>query len=315
MKFTTLLLALLLFAAACGSDEAAEPVEPAPPAEPAASDAAFPVSLDIYGAEVVVAQQPERIVSLSPTSTEILFAIGAGDRVTAVDSLSNYPAAAPITDLSAFEPNVEAILSFEPDLVVLSFDPGDIGPSLAEAGVPMITQASAINIAESYTQIEQLGAATGHVGDAAELILKIQSELDELAASVPDRDEPLTYYHELDDTLYSVTASTFVGEVYALAGLVNAADAADPDGKLFGYPQVSAEFLIDANPDIIFLADTKCCEQNAETVADRSGWDAIAAVQNGNVVELDDDVASRWGPRIVEFLQTIVDATNAVEGA
>lgn len=254
----------------------------------------------------------ERIVSISTVATEMLFAIDAGDRVVAVDSMSNYPAEAPTTDLSGYQPNVEAILGFAPDLVVLSYDPGDVVAGLEAAGVATLLQGAAYTLADTYDQITALGAITGNVDEAAALVAGMQSEMAELAASVQERDEPLSYYHELDDTLYTVTSSTFIGEVYALAGLVNAADAADPDGASWGYPQLSAEYLLDADPDLIFLADTRCCSQTAVTVAERPGWETLTAVTNGTVVELDDDVASRWGPRIVDLLRVIVDSVNAI---
>ena len=254
----------------------------------------------------------ERIVSISTVATEMLFAIDAGDRVVAVDSMSNYPAEAPTTDLSGYQPNVEAILGFAPDLVVLSYDPGDVVAGLEAAGVATLLQGAAYTLADTYDQITALGAITGNVDEAAALVAGMQSEMAELAASVQERDETLSYYHELDDTLYTVTSSTFIGEVYALAGLVNAADAADPDGASWGYPQLSAEYLLDADPDLIFLADTRCCSQTAVTVAERPGWETLTAVTNGTVVELDDDVASRWGPRIVDLLRVIVDSVNAI---
>ena len=254
----------------------------------------------------------ERIVSISTVATEMLFAIDAGDRVVAVDSMSNYPAEAPTTDLSGYQPNVEAILGFAPDLVVLSYDPGDVVAGLEAAGVATLLQGAAYTLADTYDQITALGAITGDVDEAAALVADMQSEMADLAASVQERDEPLSYYHELDDTLYTVTSSTFIGEVYALAGLVNAADAADPDGASWGYPQLSAEYLLDADPDLIFLADTRCCSQTAVTVAERPGWETLTAVTNGTVVELDDDVASRWGPRIVDLLRVIVDSVNAI---
>ena len=153
---------------------------------------------------------------------------------------------------------------------------------------------------------------TGDEDAAAALIADMQTEMATLADSVQPRDEPLSYYHELDDTLYTITSSTFIGEVYAMAGLVNAADPADADGSAWGYPQVSAEYLLDADPDLIFLADTKCCAQNADTIAERPGWTNLSAVSSGRIVELDDDVASRWGPRIVDFLRSIVEAVNAI---
>ena len=256
---------------------------------------------------------PSRIVSISTVATEMLFAIGAGHRVVAVDSMSNFPSEAPSTDLSGFEPNVEAILGFAPDLVILSYDPGDVVASLDVAGVASLLLGAAQTIADTYSQIEALGAVTGDEDAAATLVAEMQAEIAVLAGSVQSRDEPLSYYHELDDTLYTVTSTTFIGEVYALAGLVNAADPADPDGSAWGYPQVSAEYLLNADPDIIFLADTKCCAQDVAAVAARPGWANLTAVSRGEIVELDDDVASRWGPRIVEFLRSIVEAVNAID--
>ncbi|MBI03659.1 MAG: ABC transporter substrate-binding protein [Acidimicrobiaceae bacterium] len=261
---------------------------------------------------VVAPAGPERIVSISTVATEMLFAIGAGDLVVAVDSMSDYPAEAPTTDLSGYQPNVEAILGFAPDLVVISYDPGDVVAGLEAAGVTVLLQGAAYTLADTYHQITALGAITGNADEAATLVADMQTEMAALTASVQKRDEPLSYYHELDDTLYTVTSSTFIGEVYALAGLVNAADAADPDGASWGYPKLSAEYLLEADPDLIFLADTKCCGQTAATVAERPGWGTLTAVTNGAVVELDDDVASRWGPRIVDLLRVIVDSVNAI---
>ncbi|MDP6867664.1 MAG: ABC transporter substrate-binding protein [Acidimicrobiales bacterium] len=256
---------------------------------------------------------PGRIVSISTVATEMLFAIGAGERVVAVDAQSNYPAEVPITDLNSFEPNVEAILGFQPDLVVLSYDPGDVVANLEAAGVSTLLQGAANTIADTYSQIEVLGAVTGHENAATTLVADMRAEIIRLSDSVEFRDDPLSYYHELDDTLYTVTSSTFIGEVYALAGLVNAADPADADSSAWGYPQVSAEYILDADPDLIFLADTRCCAQDAVTIAARPGWENLTAVNTGRIVELDDDVASRWGPRIVDFLQIIVDAVNSVD--
>ncbi len=272
----------------------------------------FPTSVEYGGVAVEIAAEPNAVVSLSPTATEMLFAIGAGDQVEAADAFSNHPADAPTTDLDGNAPNVEAILSYEPDLVIVSFDPGDVVSGLAAANIPTLVLPSAVTLADTYDQITVLGKATGHATEADTLNEAMQTEIDELVASVPERAEPLRYYHELDDTLYSVTSQTFVGEIYSLAGFENIADAADADGSAGGYPQLNQEFLVDADPDVIFLADTKCCNQNAETVAARPGWDGLSAVQAGNVIELDDDIASRWGPRVVDFLRVIIEATDEI---
>jgi len=254
---------------------------------------------------------PQRIVSLNPTATEMLFAIGAGDQVIAVDQFSYFPEEAPVTDLSGFEPNIEAIAGFEPDLVIT-----DAALEALDAiGIANHVVPAAVDLDDIYAQIEQLGALTGNVGEAAEVVLQMQTDIDAVLASLPARETPLTYYHELDNTLFSVTSSTFIGYVYELFGLENIADPADADGNSFGYPQLNEEFIITANPDLIFLADTLCCEQTAETAAARPGWDQLSAVQNGNVIELNDDVVSRWGPRIVEFIEAVGTAVNEIETA
>jgi iron complex transport system substrate-binding protein len=260
---------------------------------------------------VTLERRPGRIVSLSPTATEMLFAIGAGDQVVAVDDQSNYPADAPTTGLSGYEPNAESIASYDPDLVVYANDLGDVAPALDRLGIPAVLEPAAENLREVYAQIRQLGLLTGHADGADALVSTMRSRIATITAATPRPAEPLTYYHELDDTYYSITSSTFIGRIYALLGLRNIADAADSAGS--GYPQLSPEYIIEDDPDLIFLADTKCCGQSAGTVAKRPGWDRIAAVRHGDVIELDDDVASRWGPRIVDFLKAVADAVSDVE--
>jgi iron complex transport system substrate-binding protein len=268
--------------------------------------AGFPVTIETATGPVTISGQPASIISLSPTSTEILFAIGAGDQVVAVDEFSDFPAEAPTTDLSGFTPNVEAIASYAPDLVIVSFDPEGLVASLTSLDIPVIQHGGAVTLADTYTQIEQLGAATGHVAEAAALVGEMQTALDELVATLPSTAQGMTYYHELDDTLFSVTSTTFIGQLYSMLGLVNIADGSDPDG--FGYPQLSAEVIIDADPDFIFLADTICCGQSQATVAARPGWETLQAVVGGGVIELDDAVASRWGPRVIDLLEIVAAA-------
>ena len=245
----------------------------------------------------------QRIVSISPTATEMVFAIGAGDRVVAVDQFSYYPAEAPVTDLDGWNPNVEAIASYDPDLVLLQTS-GEVSSSLEALGIEVWAHDAPFAFDDVYVQIEQLGAVTGQDAEAAALVADMQAQIDELIAAAPDA-SGLSYYHELDNTLYTVTSGTFIGQVYGLFGLTNVADPADADGSAWGYPQLSDEYLVDANPDIIFLADTLCCGQDAQTVVARPGWDLLTAVQTGRIVELNDDIVSRWGPRLVEFIAAI----------
>ncbi|HEY3022767.1 MAG TPA: ABC transporter substrate-binding protein [Actinomycetota bacterium] len=294
-----------LLASACASPTSQSGSVPTSTANPQQSS--FPLSVKAANGEVRIGKRPDRIVSLSPTATEMLFAIGAGDQVVAVDDNSNYPPQAPMTELSAYQPNVEAVAKYSPDLVVISDDLG-IVKSLGKLSIPVMLEPAAKNLDDTYAQIEQLGAATGHVADAVRLVASMKSEIQHLVASAPDFDHPLIYYHELDQTYYTATSSTFIGQIYGLLGLRNIADEAK--GAASGYPQLSAEYIIKADPDVIFLADTKCCGQSAATVAKRPGWDQIAAVKDGAVVSLDDDVASRWGPRVVDLLLVVEQALS-----
>ena len=159
-----------------------------------------------------------------------------------------------------------------------------------------------------YAQIEQTGAAVDRVAEAAELVLQMQTDIDALVGALPDVSGQ-TFYHELTPDYYSATSSTFIGEVYGLFGLVNIADAADPDG--FGFPQLSEEYIVDSDPNFVFLADTLCCAENADTVSARPGWEGLQAVTGGNVVELNDDIVSRWGPRVVDFIAVIAGAIES----
>ena len=298
------LLALSMLLAACASSSSSTSTAAgSPSAEPA-----FPVTIDAANGSVTIESAPTRVVSISPTATEMLFAIGAGDQVVAADSYSDYPADAPTTDLSAYEPNVEAIASYDPDLVVYSDDLGDLQKSLDKLDIPAVQQPAATTIDDVYAQIEQLGQATGHTAEAQAQVDDLQAEVAAVAASVGDQGSGMSYYYELDDTYYSVTSDTFIGNLLGLLGMKNIADEAK--GASSGYPQLSAEYIVAADPDLILLADTKCCDQDAASVAKRPGWADLQAVQEGGVVELDDDVASRWGPRIVQLLQEVGDAVQ-----
>ncbi|RAN97745.1 ABC transporter substrate-binding protein [Micromonospora noduli] len=270
--------------------------------------AAYPVTV---GA-LTLDKRPEKIVVLSPTATEMLFAIGAGPQVTAVDDQSNYPADVPKTDLSAFQPNAEAIAGKNPDLVVLSDDRNKIVEQLGKLKIPVYQTPAATTLDDSYRQITELGTLTGHADQATDVASRMKDDIAKLVKDLPQRAEKLTYFHELGPELYSATSKTFIGSLYSQAGLTNIADPADADGKSFGYPQLSQEFIVKADPDFVFLADAKCCQQNADTVKARSGWAGLTAVKNNQVVALDDDVASRWGPRVVDLLRVIIDAVAKV---
>lgn len=263
-------------------------------------------------------EYPTAIISLSPTATEMLFAVGAGEQVIAVDDFSNFPpeTADRRPGISGYEPNVEAILALDPDLVITEGSNTDLLDAMERAGVATWVGAAAVTLDDVYAQILEIGDATGHAEAASSLVDGMRAEVDDLMgriAVLADREEPLTFYHELDPTYYSVTSDTFIGTVYDMLGLRNIADLAE--GESYGYPQLSAEFIIDKDPDLIFLACTVYCGDTPETVAARPGWEVLSAVVEGRVIPLDDDTASRWGPRIVDHMATVVDAVEAVIAA
>jgi len=250
------------------------------------------------------ARTAQRIVSLSPTATESLFAISAGRQVIAVDDQSDYPKRAPKTKLSGYTPNLEAIAAYRPDLVVLSGDANDVVAGLRRLGIRVLLQPAAKDLPAAYAQILQLGRITGHRSAAAAVVKRMKQRIKRAVASAPKL--RLKLYHELTPDYYSATSSTFIGRVYKLFGLRNIADGADASGS--GYPQLSGEYILSADPGLIVLADTRCCGQSRATVEQRPGWSGVTAVRTRSIVAVDDSVASRWGPRIANFVTAIGNA-------
>jgi iron complex transport system substrate-binding protein len=296
-------LTLAAALAACGSPAGATP----PPGGSNAA-AAFPVTVSTANGPLKLRARPHAIISLSPAATEMLYAIGAGRQVKAVDSDSDYPATVPRTKLSALQPNVEAIVADKPDLVVASFGGAALAKRLAPFSIPVLDLPAPTALSGVYSQFTQLGRATGQLAAAQHEDASLRTQLAKIAAGVPRHSTPVTYYYELDPTYYSVTSATFVGRLLALLGMKSIADTASGAAAAGGYPQLSAEYVLKARPDYVILADTVCCHQNAAAVARRPGWAALSAVKSGHVIALNDDIASRWGPRIVVLLQAVARA-------
>lgn len=256
-------------------------------------------------AHATAAKYPHRIVSLSPTATEDLFAIGAGKQVVAVDDQSDYPKSAPRTSLSGFTPNVEAVVAYHPDLVVISYSPKDFAGALAKAHIHVLLQPFAASFKDVYAQMLQLGKVTGHLKEAAALVARMKARIAKLVRSAPRTS--LTVYDELTPDYYSATGASIIGEIFKLFGLRNIADAA-PGASSSGAVQLSAEYIVASNPDLIVLADTRCCGQSRAKVAARPGWNTITAVKKGAIAVVDDSIASRWGPRLVNFVNAVASA-------
>ncbi len=303
-----LILGLALLASACGNDDdtATAPEATGQEATEILQSADFPVTIESAGGTWTLDSAPQRIISLSPTATEILFAIGAGDQVIAVDAFSNYPEEAPVTELSGFDPNVEAVTAFEPDLVVLANDANDLVAGLTALGIPVLVSPAPVDIESGYAPMTDLGVATGRIDETAATIATMRTEIEAALAAAPD--VAVRVYHELDETYFSASSFGFVGAVYAAMDTTNIADEADTDG--FGFPQLTEEYIVAADPELIVITDQ--VTYTPADVAARPGWEQVAAVKNGNVVVVNADVASRWGPRLPQFITAVAQALSSI---
>ncbi|HLH82371.1 MAG TPA: ABC transporter substrate-binding protein [Trebonia sp.] len=304
--------------AGCGSaasSASSGPVTPSAVKAPAAA-APFPVTIKAANGTVTIKSKPARIVSLSPTSTEDLYAVGAGKQVVAVDADSNYPPGVPRTSLSGLTPNIEAIARYNPSLVVAWENTGGLVAGLAKLGIPVLLEPAVSTLAGAYAQIEQIGEATGHAAQAAQVVASMKKQIAADVEKAGASHKDLTYYWELSaNPYYSATSKTFIGQIAGLFGLKNIADAADKasDG---GYPELSEEYIIAARPQIVFLADNQPSDggQTPAVVARRPGWSVIPAVKDHEVIALNDDVASRWGPRLPQLVAQIALAVEHAPG-
>lgn len=263
--------------------------------------ASFPRTVD----GVTIDHRPTHIVSLSATATEMLYAIGAGNQITAVDTYSTYPPSAPRTKLNGYDLDAETLVPYHPDLVVIADDTaGKITGALKALDIPVLLLPAASHLEDSYRQFRELGKATGNDHGAATAVAHLRHSLDVTARRIGPIAKGKTYYHELDNTLYSATSDTFIGEIYTRLGMINIADASGAPGNN-GYPQLSAEYVVKANPDYVFLADSECCQQTAASFAARPGFGDLKAVREHHVFAINDDLASHWGPRLVDFLTEV----------
>ncbi|MHB1251463.1 MAG: ABC transporter substrate-binding protein [Acidimicrobiales bacterium] len=288
------------------------------------SAVAFPlINLASASASASASQSPQCIVSLSPSATETLYAIGAGAQVQAVDQDSNYPAQAKRLAarhmINPLTPSVEGLLSIcavtashpssKPDLVVISFDANSIQQDLTAQGVKVVMQDAPTSLNGALAQIRQLGQLTGHAARADALAASMQRRIAADIASVPAHpSKKISVYYEVStNPYYSLTSSTFVGTLLKSVGLVNIADA-DATTADAGYPQLNAEYIASANPSLIFLAG----DASVASVAARPGFSRISAVVHRNVIGVSADVASRWGPRLTVLMNEIASSVKRV---
>jgi iron complex transport system substrate-binding protein len=312
------LVAVAAAAALAGCSSASSVTAAKAPAQPTPTSIlvpVYPTTVAAANGSVTIKRQPNRIVSLDPTATEDLYAIGAGTQVVAVDQDSDYPPGVPVTSLSGLTPNIEAIAKYNPSLVVASQDSGGLVSGLGKLGIPVLIEPAVSTLSAAYQQIEQLGRATGHYNQSTEVVQNMTEVITDTVRQAGSKYKGMTYYWELsNDPYYSATSATFIGHVLDMFGLKNIADAASKpaDG---GYPELSEEYIVTAKPQLIFLADNMPADggQTLAIVAGRPGWAGIPAVADHDIFGLNDDIASRWGPRLPSLVNEIAIALASVK--
>ena len=293
-KLTFVLLAWMLLLSACG------PVMTPPPA----------ASLtDGLGRTVTLSQPAQKVVSLAPSNTEILFAIGAGKQTIGRDEFSDYPAEAkslPSVGGSMGNYSTEQIAALKPDLVLAAeINTPEQVKAISDLGLTVYYLSNPKTLEDLYTNLETVAQLTGHESDAAKLVDSLKARV----AAVDEKIMPLsarpTVFYEIDATdpakPYSAGPGTFVDLLIGRAGGANLTSLV---GIRDAYPQVSLEQVVSADPSFILLGDAMW-GVTAESVVQRPGWDKIAAVQNKQVFAFDDNLVTRPGPRLVDGLESL----------
>ena len=315
-----LLLSLATVLTACTSAGAPPSVAPATSPSPSTAAAtssptpapAFPVTVtDDEGTSVELAAEPEKIVSITPATTEILFAIGAGDRVVATDDGSDYPdEAASLPDVATFASvDVEKVVALEPDLVIaggLGFTPADAIERLRDLEVPVIV-VYAPTVDGVYKDIELLGTATGTAEAARALTTEMRADIEAVSSAVASQTPKPRVLYEVgyDATtgaIYAPAEDSFVAEMVTLAG-ADTITTGDPNTY-----EILLESLIERDPQLIVLGTNPFYSPTPESVATRPGWDALTAVRNGDVRPVRDIEITRPGPRLPLGLRNLVSA-------
>jgi iron complex transport system substrate-binding protein len=294
-RFVLILCLLTAIIAGCGGSQRDEPVRTADVAS-----ASFPMTLQSSdGLSLTLNAPPQRIVSLASSATETLCALGAEPQIVAVEKFENCPSGSSAKPaLDAFMPDVEAIAAQQPDLVFTTYNPPGFVESLRKINVPVLFLDVPTDIAGVYDDIELFGRITGRADTADALVTSMKEQEDAILKKVGSAAGPRVY-HELDTMYFSVGPDSFVGDFYAQLKATNIVSASDGD-----YPQLSAEVIIQRNPQVIVLAD-ETAGVSAATVKQRPGWSVIDAVKNGRICTIDADIVSRPGPRVIDALQEL----------
>ncbi|MGH9106657.1 MAG: ABC transporter substrate-binding protein [Acidimicrobiales bacterium] len=268
-------------------------------AAPNAVRAAYPVTVPsgTGTGTVRIKSRPTRILSLSASATQMLYAVGAGNQVVGVDKYSTYPPNAPRTKFTGFESSAEDYLYLQPDLVIFAFKEGTLVQQLKDLGIPAVVLGPATTIAGADSQMAELGVVTGHDTAARRAERSLGADLTSAVRAAHGAGRGQSYYLELENDYYTATSKTFIGAELSLFGMRDIADAA---GHGTAYPKISAEYVLKENPDYVFLADSVCCHQTAASFAHRPGFKTLRAVKSHHVIAVNDSAASEWGPHTIE---------------
>ena len=258
---------------------------------------------DAFGKEITLTEAPERIVSLIPSNTEILFAIGLGDKVVGVNDTDNYPPEVEsIQKIGGMEYNLEMIISLQPDLVLAHesgmYGLGDGVAQLEAAGIPVFVVKNAVNFEETYETIEQIGLLTDRLAEAKKVNENIQTKLSELQQKVKDV-EPKTVFVVVgaEPEIYAVGKGTYMDEMLNVLGIQNA--VTEPD-----WPVYSAEDFVASDADIILTT----YEPDIEAIKANPLFATMKAVKSDQLLLVDGDTTSRQGPRLAEGVEKIAKA-------
>lgn len=267
-----------------------------------------PTYVDGLGREVVLVGPAQRIVTLAPSVTELLFAVGAGDQVVGRDDFSDFPAE--VVDVASIGStygalNTEAILALNPDLVIAAeVNTPEQVSSLEDLGVTVYYLKNPVTFAELYDQVRWAGAITGHEDEANALAESLSARVDAVTEAVSSVSEKPTVFYEIDGTdtakPWTTGAGTFMDTMITMAGGVNIGGVLSEP-----YAQMSVEEIVLQNPDFIILGDT-LFGVTIESIAERAGWADLKAVQENQVFAFDDNLASRPGPRLVDGLEALL---------
>ena len=300
-----LLLTLLVAATAgCGGGDGDGGGGGSAASSAATGEGPFPLTItDASGTAVVMASPPGRIISYSPGATEILFAIGAGGRVVAADRFSDYPAAAEaLPKLEYLDPDPEAALALEPDLMLFASAQRAQLQQFRDLGMTVLFLPEPDSIEGIYEQIRLLGRLTANVDAAERLAAEMRDRIAVVTDAIAGVEQGPRVFFELSAELYTVAPDTFVGGMLSTLKAHNVAAGAPTS-----FPQLSAEAVIDADPEVVLLADAEFGESLASLAA-RPGWAGVSAVVNGRVYAIDPDTTNRPGPRIADGIEAIARA-------